>query len=158
MRIRELQLYGFKSFPHKTTIRLGTGINAIIGPNGCGKTNILDALRWVLGEQSFTTLRCTKNDDVVFGGSGSTPAKGYAEVCLLLENEEGLLGFGAEIEIRRRHYREGESEYYLDRNRVRLKDVQDVFFNSGTGTRAYSIFDLANLRSIIAGDLRPMFE
>jgi chromosome segregation protein len=158
MRIRELQLYGFKSFPHKTSIRFGTGISAIIGPNGCGKSNVLDALRWVLGEQSFSILRCTRNEDVVFGGTAKVPALGYAEVRLILENEQNLPGFGSEIEVRRRYFRSGESEYFLNRNLCRLKDIQDLFFNTGTGTKAYSIFDLRSLRAIIAGELRPMFE
>jgi chromosome segregation protein len=171
MRIKELQIYGFKSFPHKTTIRFSRGISAIIGPNGCGKSNVLDALRWVLGEQSFSTLRCGKNEDVVFGGTASVPALGYAEVRLIMDNPTTDDGrrttdderrttndLGSEIEIRRRYFRSGESEYFLNRNPCRLKDIQDVFFNSGTGTKAYSIFDLSSLRAIIAGELRPMFE
>jgi chromosome segregation protein len=158
MRIKELQLYGFKSFPHKTAIRFSTGINAIIGPNGCGKSNILDALRWVLGEQSFSVLRCGKNEDVVFAGAASVPALGYAEVRLTLDNLDELPGYGSEIEVRRRYFRSGESEYFLNRNACRLKDIQDIFYNTGTGTKAYSIFDLRSLRAIIAGELRPMFE
>lgn len=171
MRIKELQLYGFKSFPHKTTIRFSPGINAIIGPNGCGKSNVLDALRWVLGEQSFSLLRCGKNEDIIFSGTAQVPALGYAEVRLILDNVQAQ-AIGAspersvpqaqldrsEIEIRRRYFRSGESEYYLNRGQCRLKDVQDVFFDSGTGTKAYSIFDLRSLRQIIAGELRPMLE
>jgi chromosome segregation protein len=158
MRIKEMLLYGFKSFPHKTAIRFSAGINAIIGPNGCGKSNILDALRWVLGEQSFSLLRCGKNEDVIFSGTAQIPALGYAEVRLVMENSGDLPSFGSEIEIRRRYFRSGESEYYLNRNQCRLKDIQDVFFDSGIGTKAYSIFDLRSLRSIIAGELRPMLE
>ena len=158
MRIKELQLYGFKSFPHKTAIRFSPGINAIIGPNGCGKSNVLDALRWVLGEQSFSLLRCGKNEDVIFSGTAQIPALGYAEVRLTMENQNDLPNFGSEVEIRRRFFRSGESEYFLNRNQCRLKDVQDVFYDSGTGTKAYSIFDLRSLRQIIAGELRPMLE
>ncbi len=158
MRIKELQLYGFKSFPHKTAIRFSPGINAIIGPNGCGKSNVLDALRWVLGEQSFSLLRCGKNEDVIFSGTAQVPALGYAEVRLILEDAQSATIDRSEIEIWRRFYRSGESEYYLNRNQCRLKDVQDVFYDSGTGTKAYSIFDLRSLRQIIAGELRPMLE
>jgi chromosome segregation protein len=158
MRIKELQLYGFKSFPHKTAIRFSPGINAIIGPNGCGKSNVLDALRWVLGEQSFSLLRCGKNEDVIFSGTAQVPALGYAEVRLILEDAQSAGLDRSEIEIWRRFYRSGESEYYLNRNQCRLKDVQDVFYDSGTGTKAYSIFDLRSLRQIIAGELRPMLE
>ena len=158
MRIKELQLYGFKSFPHKTSIKFSPGINAVIGPNGCGKSNVLDALRWVLGEQSFSLLRCGKNEDVIFSGTAQIPALGYAEVRLTMENQGDLPNLGSEVEIRRRFFRSGESEYFLNRNICRLKDIQDVFFDSGTGTKAYSIFDLRSLRSIIAGELRPMLE
>jgi len=158
VRIKELQLYGFKSFPHKTVIKFSPGINAIIGPNGCGKSNVLDALRWVLGEQSFSLLRCAKNEDVIFSGTAQIPALGYAEVRLIMDNPGDLPNYGSEIEIRRRFFRSGESEYFLSRNLCRLKDIQDVFFDSGTGTKAYSIFDLRSLRSIIAGELRPMLE
>ena len=158
MRINELQLYGFKSFPHKTAIRFSPGINAIIGPNGCGKSNVLDALRWVLGEQSFSLLRCGKNEDVIFSGTTQVAALGYAEVRLILDNAQDADLARSEIEIWRRFYRSGESEYYLNRNQCRLKDVQDVFYDSGTGTKAYSIFDLRSLRQIIAGELRPMLE
>jgi chromosome segregation protein len=162
MRIRELQLYGFKSFPHKTTVRLSPGLSAIVGPNGCGKSNILDALRWVLGEQSFSLLRCTRNEDVIFGGTSSAPALGYAEVRLILENLDGAGGvaanLGSEVELRRRYFRSGESEYFLNRNPCRLKDIQDLFFDSGTGTKSYSIFDQRTLRTIFAGELRAMFD
>jgi chromosome segregation protein len=164
MRIKELQLYGFKSFPHKTAIRFSAGMSAIIGPNGCGKSNVLDALRWVLGEQSFSLLRCSKNEDIIFSGTAQIPALGYAEVRLILDNAQAQATGSnpelerSEIEIRRRYFRSGESEYYVNRNQCRLKDVQDVFFDSGTGTKAYSIFDLRSLRQIIAGELRPMLE
>ncbi len=157
MHIRELQLLGFKSFADKTTLRFSEGMNAVIGPNGCGKTNVLDALRWVLGEQSFTLLRCAKNEDLVFSGTSDLPATNYAEVKLLLAND-GLPRYGSEIEIRRRYFRSGESEYYLNRQPCRLKDVQEVFLASGIGTKAYSIFDLRQMREIIAGNIRKMFE
>ena len=157
MHIRELTLVGFKSFADKATLRFSPAMNAVIGPNGCGKTNILDALRWVLGEQSFTMLRCGKNEDLIFGGTAAMPATNYSEVKLVLANEEGE-GAAAEIEIKRRYFRSGESEYYLNRQPCRLRDIQDVFLSSGTGTKAYSIFDLRQMREIISGNIRKMFE
>ena len=157
MHIKELQLLGFKSFQDKAALRFSAGVNAIIGPNGCGKTNILDALRWVLGEQSFSLLRCARNEDVIFGGTASVPPTNVAEVRLVLANEDDS-NLGAEIEIRRRYFRSGESEYFLNRQACRLKDIQEVFFSSGTGTKAYSIFDLRQMREIISGNIRKMFE
>ena len=155
--IKELQLTGFKSFQEKTTLRFSAGMNAIIGPNGCGKTNILDALRWVLGEQSFNLLRCGKTEDLIFGGTAQVPATNYADVRLVLANDS-LPEYPAEIEIRRRFFRTGESEYYLNRQSCRQKDIQEVFLASGMGTKAYSIFDLRQMREIIAGNIRKMFE
>lgn len=158
MRLKELQIFGFKSFPNKTTIKFSDGITAIIGPNGCGKTNILDALRWVLGEQSFSILRCNKNEELIFAGTAKHPPLGYTEVKLILENNDDLPDFGSEIEIKRKYFRSGESEFYINRNPCRLKDIQDIFFNSGTGSKAYSIFDLKQMREIIAGGTKKMFE
>ena len=157
MHIRELQLLGFKSFQDKTVLHFSPGINAVIGPNGCGKTNILDALRWVLGEQSFSLLRCGRNEDVIFGGTATVPPTNYAEVKLVLGNDDDS-ELGSEIEIKRRYFRSGESEYYLNRQQCRLKDIQEVFFSSGTGSKAYSIFDLRQMREIISGNIRKMFE
>ncbi len=157
MHIRELQLIGFKSFQGKTRLCLSSGMNAVIGPNGCGKTNILDALRWVLGEQSFSLLRCARNEDLIFSGTDRVPPTNYADVRLVLANDE-LPQYGSEIEIRRRYFRSGESEYFLNRQTCRLKDVQEVFLASGIGTKAYSIFDLRQMREIIAGHIRRMFD
>lgn len=154
MYIRELQLIGFKSFQDKATLRFSPRMNAVIGPNGCGKTNILDALRWVLGEQSFTLLRCAKNEDLIFGGTATVAGTNYAEVKLTLGDDET----GQDIEIRRRYFRSGESEYYLNRQACRLRDIQEVFLSTGTGTKAYSIFDLRQMREIISGNIRRMFE
>uniref|UniRef100_A0A7C4CC33 Chromosome partition protein Smc n=1 Tax=candidate division WOR-3 bacterium TaxID=2052148 RepID=A0A7C4CC33_UNCW3 len=157
MYIKELQLVGFKSFQEKATLRFSAGMNAIIGPNGCGKSNVLDALRWVLGEQAFSVLRCARNEDLIFGGTATTPALNYAEVRLVLSTEDRP-ELGAEVEIRRRYFRSGESEYYLNRQPCRLRDITDVFLSAGIGTKAYSIFDLRQMREIISGNVRRMFE
>ncbi|MEO0020535.1 MAG: chromosome segregation protein SMC [candidate division WOR-3 bacterium] len=157
MYIKELQLFGFKSFQEKTTLRFSAGMNCIIGPNGCGKSNVLDALRWVLGEQSFSVLRCARNEDLIFAGTSQVPALNYAEVRLVLSTEDRP-ELGSEVEIRRRFFRSGESEYYLNRQPCRLRDIQDLFLSAGIGTKAYSIFDLRQMREIIAGNIRQMFE
>jgi chromosome segregation protein len=159
VRIKELQLIGFKSFQDKATLRFSPGLNAVIGPNGCGKTNILDALRWVLGEQSFTMLRCAKNEDLIFGGTATVAPVNFAEVKLVLDDVSRGDGQPAtEVEVRRRYFRSGESEYYLNKQPCRLRDIQEVFFSSGAGTKAYSIFDLRQMREIISGNIRKMFE
>jgi chromosome segregation protein len=159
VRIKELQLVGFKSFQDKATLRFSPGLNAVIGPNGCGKTNVLDALRWVLGEQSFTLLRCAKNEDLIFGGTATVAPVNFAEVKLVLDDVAQAEGQpAAEVEIRRRYFRSGESEYYLNKQPCRLRDIQDVFFSSGAGSKAYSIFDLRQMREIISGNIRKMFE
>lgn len=159
MRIKELQLTGFKSFQDKATLRFSPGLNAVIGPNGCGKTNVLDALRWVLGEQSFTLLRCSKNEDLIFGGTATVAPVNFAEVKLVLDDiGQGEGQPATEVEVRRRYFRSGESEYYLNKQPCRLRDIQEVFFSSGAGTKAYSIFDLRQMREIISGNIRRMFE
>ncbi|MBN2465651.1 chromosome segregation protein SMC [candidate division WOR-3 bacterium] len=159
MRIKELQLIGFKSFQDKATLRFSPGLNAVVGPNGCGKTNVLDALRWVLGEQSFTLLRCAKNEDLIFGGTATVAPVNIAEVKLVLDDVAQTEGQpAAEVEIKRRYFRSGESEYYLNKQPCRLRDIQEVFFSSGAGTKAYSIFDLRQMREIISGNIRKMFE
>ncbi|MEO0070819.1 MAG: chromosome segregation protein SMC [candidate division WOR-3 bacterium] len=166
MFIKELELFGFKSFKDKTTLRFAPGMNCIVGPNGCGKSNILDALRWVLGEQSFAVLRCSKNEDLIFAGTARVPPLNYAEVRLVLSvagnseiNNAWWQGqTPSEIEIRRRFFRSGESEYYLNRQPCRLRDIQDLFLSHGIGTKAYSTFDLHQIREIISGNIRKMFE
>lgn len=157
MYIKELQLIGFKSFQEKTTLRFAPGMNCIIGPNGCGKSNVLDALRWVLGEQSFSVLRCAKNEDLIFAGTARVSPVNFAEVRLILSTEDHP-ELGSEVEIRRRYFRSGESEYYLNRQPCRLRDIQDLFLSVGIGTKAYSIFDLRQMREIIAGNIRQMIE
>ncbi len=153
MKLKELHLLGFKSFPEKTVVKFSKGITAILGPNGCGKTNILDALRWVLGEQSLSLIRCVKNEELIFAGTKKLPPLNFCEVKLILEDEEG--SFMSEIEIKRRYFRTGESEYYINRQPCRLKDIEELFFQ--TGSRAYSLFSLADMRRIIHGEVRQFF-
>lgn len=127
MRVRLLQLQGFKTFATKTAFQFEEGITAIVGPNGSGKSNLADALRWVLGEQSYSTLRSRRTEDVIFSGSSARSRMGMTEVSLLLENEDGYLPIDfSEVEITRRAHRSGVNEYFLNRRRVRLQDVRDI--------------------------------
>lgn len=156
MKLKELHLLGFKSFPDKTVIKFSEGITAILGPNGCGKTNILDALRWVLGEQSLSLLRCGKHEELIFAGTKNRPPLNFCEVKLILENDDPDLPYGSEIEIKRRYFRTGEMEYFLNRNPCRLKDIEELFFR--TGSKAYSLFSLSDIRRIIHGEVRRFFD
>ena len=127
MYVRQLHLQGFKTFATRTSFSFGRGITAIVGPNGSGKSNLADALRWVLGEQSYSTLRSRRTEDVIFSGSSSRPPAGMAEVTLVLDNEDGALPLDfPEVEITRRAYRSGANEYFLNRRRVRLQDIEEV--------------------------------
>lgn len=127
MYVRQLHLQGFKTFATRTSFSFGRGITAIVGPNGSGKSNLADALRWVLGEQSYSTLRSRRTEDVIFSGSSSRPPAGMAEVTLVLDNEDGALPIDfPEVEITRRAYRSGVNEYFLNRRRVRLQDIEEV--------------------------------
>ena len=125
MFLKSLDIHGFKSFKDKTRVEFATGITALLGPNGCGKSNVVDAVKWVLGEQSSRTLRADKMEDVIFNGTEDHKALGMAEVTLRLENDAGLLPLDVpEIEIKRRLYRSGESEYFINSAPVRLKEVR----------------------------------
>ena len=162
MRLTKLELNGFKSFARKTEIRFGDGVTAIIGPNGSGKSNISDAVRWVLGEQSAKALRGSKMEDVIFSGTQQRKALAYCEVTLIFDNTDGKLSipFG-EVAITRRVYRSGESEYCLNKNTCRLRDIQDLFRDTGIGKDGYSIISQGKLDEILAnksGDRRAAFE
>jgi len=164
MRIKQLILNGFKSFPEKTVITFDPNVNAIVGPNGCGKTNVLDGLRWVMGEASFTQMRCAKTEDLIFSGNRAHPPVNYAEVALILENNEEssnnnqpLYNLGTEIEVKRRFFRSGESEFYINRKPCKLKDIQDLFTSGGGSGHTYSIFDLPTMRQIIGSNLKDLF-
>lgn len=153
MRLKSLELIGFKSFSERTVLQFMPGITAIVGPNGCGKSNIVDALRWVMGEQSARHLRGQQMEDVIFSGSESLPATGMAEVSLLLDNEDGRgpaeYGHLPEIMITRRLFRSGESEYLINRVPCRLKDIHELFLGTGVGNKAYSIVEQGRVEEIV---------
>ena len=137
MVLRTLEMQGFKSFPDKTVLNFGKGITAVVGPNGSGKSNISDAVRWVLGETSTKSLRGSKMEDVIFGGTSARKALGFAQVQLTLDNSDGTLKDRGEIvTVTRRYYRSGESEYKIDGEQVRRKDIRELFMDTGLGATA----------------------
>jgi chromosome segregation protein len=160
--LKSLELQGFKSFPDKTELNFDRGISAIVGPNGSGKSNISDAIRWVLGEQSSKALRGAKMEDVIFGGTQLRGPVGYAEVSLILDNSEGRLSMdSSEVMVTRRYYRSGESEYYLNKTSVRLKDVHELFMDTGIGRDGYSMIGQGRIDEILSAkssDRRDIFE
>ncbi len=162
MFLKSLELYGFKSFADKTRLEFGEGITSLLGPNGCGKSNVVDAIKWVLGEQSTKTLRAGKMEDVIFNGTENRQALNVAEVSLVIGNEGRLLPIDhSEVEIRRRLFRSGESEFYINRNLVRLRDVRELFWDTGIGKSAYSILEQGKIDQILSTrpeDRRYIFE
>lgn len=162
MYISELDLHGFKSFAHKTKVKFDSGITAIVGPNGCGKSNIVDALRWVLGEQRPTLLRSASMSNVIFNGTSSRKALGMAEVSLTLQNNKDILPTEYnEITITRRLYRSGDSEYLINNTACRLKDIMELFMDTGMGADAYSVIELKMVEEILNdrnNDRRRLFE
>ncbi|MHC4105684.1 MAG: AAA family ATPase, partial [Planctomycetota bacterium] len=144
MRLEKIILNGFKSFADKTDFVFDCPITAIVGPNGCGKSNVVDAVKWVLGEQSVKSLRSGHMADVIFGGSSSRKPLGAAEVSLFISNPEGsgtrkLPIDAEEVQITRKIYKSGESEYRINNKICRLRDIRELFMDTGIGTRAYSI-------------------
>ena len=162
MFLKSLELYGFKSFADKTRLEFADGITSLLGPNGCGKSNIVDAIKWVLGEQSTKTLRAGKMEDVIFNGTESRKPLNVAEVTLVVSNKDGLLPTShAEVEIKRRLFRTGESEFYINRIPVRLRDIRELFFDTGIGKSAYSILEQGKIDQILSHkpeDRRYIFE
>ena len=162
MHFKKLELIGFKSFAEKTAIEFPAGVTAIVGPNGCGKSNIADAIRWVLGEQSVKSLRGSDMQDVIFNGSSVKEPLNFAEVSLTLSNESRILSIEYdEVMISRRLYRSGESEYLLNQNAVRLKDIQELLMGTGIGTDSYAIIEQGRMDVILNSkpeDRRAIFE
>ena len=162
MNISKLEIFGFKSFAKKETILFNSGITGIVGPNGCGKTNIVDAIRWVLGEQKTKRLRSSKMEEVIFNGASNVKPLGLCEVFLTIENNKGLLPLEySEVEIGRRLYRSGESEYFINRNNCRLKDISNLFVDTGLTSDAYSVIELNMIEQILSDkddSRRKMFE
>ena len=162
MYLKSLEVQGFKSFPDKTLIRFGDDITAIVGPNGSGKSNISDAILWVMGEQSYKTLRGAKMEDVIFGGTQKRPAVGFAEATLTLDNSDRALAYEAdEVMVTRRYYRSGDSEFYINKQSARLKDIHELFMDTGLGKEGYSNIGQGRIDEILAlksGDRREIFE
>lgn len=165
MKIKKITIHGFKSFVDKVTLNLSSGTSGIIGPNGCGKSNIVDAIRWVLGEQNARHLRGKLMEDIIFNGSEARKPLGMAEVVLTFSNEDGQAGarFASftEIEISRRLYRSGESEYYINKVQCRLRDIIDLFTDTGVGTSAYSIIEQGQVGWLVSAkpeERRIIFE
>ena len=162
MYLKALEIQGFKSFPDKTVLTFGEDITAIVGPNGSGKSNISDAIRWVMGEQSTRVLRGGKMEDVIFGGTAKRKQTGYAEVSLVLDNTSHIFDMDeSEVMVTRRYYRSGESEYYINRRSVRLKDVNELFMDTGLGREGYSIIGQGKIDEILSvksADRREVFE
>ena len=162
MYLKSLELQGFKSFPDKTLIRFGDDITAIVGPNGSGKSNISDAILWVMGEQSSKTLRGAKMEDVIFGGTQKRSAVGFAEATLTLDNTDRALSYDAdEVMVTRRYYRSGDSEYYINKQSSRLRDIHEMFMDTGLGREGYSNIGQGRIDEILSlksADRREIFE
>ena len=162
MYLKSLEVQGFKSFPDKTLIRFGDDITAIVGPNGSGKSNISDAILWVMGEQSTKTLRGAKMEDVIFGGTQKRAAVGFAEATLTLDNTDRALAYDAdEVMVTRRYYRSGDSEYYINRQSARLRDIHELFMDTGLGREGYSNIGQGRIDEILSlksADRREIFE
>ena len=162
MYLKSLEVQGFKSFPDKTLIRFGDDITAIVGPNGSGKSNISDAILWVMGEQSTKTLRGAKMEDVIFGGTQKRAAVGFAEATLTLDNTDRALAYDAdEVMVTRRYYRSGDSEFYINKQSARLRDIHEMFMDTGLGREGYSNIGQGRIDEILSlksADRREIFE
>ena len=162
MYLKAIEMQGFKSFPDKTVLDFGKGITAVVGPNGSGKSNLSDAMRWVLGEQSTKTLRGSKMEDVIFSGTDSRRAVGFAEVTLKLDNSDLALNNPEKlVTVTRRYYRSGESEYKINGEQARLRDIHELFMDTGLGRDGYSMVSQGKIETLISGksdDRRDMLE
>ena len=162
MQLKRVEIQGFKSFADKTNVEFLDGVTTIVGPNGSGKSNVSDAIRWVLGEQSAKSLRGSKMEDVIFAGTEARRMLGLAEVTLVLDNTDSMLPIEYnEVSVTRRVYRSGESEYYINKNQCRLKDIQELFMDTGVGRDGYSIIGQGKIDEILSSkseDRRSIFE
>jgi chromosome segregation protein len=162
MQLLSLSISGFKSFAKPTKLDFAQGITCVVGPNGCGKSNVVDSLRWVLGEQRSAVLRSDRMESVIFNGTAARNPAGLAEVKIVLDNNAGRLNVPyAEVEIARRLYRDGTSEYLLNNNECRLKDITDILHDSGMGPNLYTILELKMVEDILREDgegRRALFE
>lgn len=162
MYLKSIEINGFKSFSDKVKLDFKKGITSIVGPNGSGKSNILDAILWVLGEQSHKNIRAKEGTDVIFSGGKNKPPKSMAQVALTIDNSDNFLPIGyTEVKIERRIYRSGENEYLINNNRARLKDINELFMDTGIGKNAYSIIGQGKVEQIILSnpkELRNIIE
>ena len=162
MKLKRIEMQGFKSFADKTVIDFKDGITTVIGPNGSGKSNISDAIRWVLGEQSMKNLRGSKTEDIIFAGTQNRKSLGFAEVSMVMNNEDGRLPIEySEVTVTRRIYRSGESGYFINKTPCRLKDIQELFMDTGIGKDGYSIIGQGKIDEILSNkseDRRKIFE
>ncbi len=162
MRLKRLELFGFKSFADRTVLDFENTVVGIVGPNGCGKSNVVDGVRWVLGEQRASSMRGGEMADVIFKGSASRPALAMAEVTMVLDNAcDSLEGRGAEVAITRRVFKSGEGEYLIDGERVRLKDVREMLYGTGLGSRGYAFLEQGKIDAVLSANAverRTIFE
>ena len=162
MYLKEVELFGFKSFPEKTSLKFEAGITVVVGPNGCGKSNVFDAIKWALGEQSPKSLRGAKMEDIIFNGTENHPPLNYTEVSLTFCNEDGYLPIDyKEVLVARRLYRSGESQYFINKNAVRLKDVSELFMGTGIGEATYSFVEQGKIEIFLSykpEDKRLIFD
>ncbi|MBI4879769.1 MAG: AAA family ATPase, partial [Planctomycetes bacterium] len=162
MLLSRIEIHGFKSFADRTEFELDRGVTCLVGPNGCGKSNVVDAVKWALGEQRPTALRGDSMGDVVFKGNGSRPAMGFAEVTLVFDNANGGLAIEtSEVAISRRLFRSGESEYLINRQPCRLKDVRELLVDTGLGQNAYAVLEQGRIDAVLAAnpaERRSVFE
>ena len=162
MYLSKLDIYGFKSFAQKVNFKFTGGVSAIVGPNGCGKTNVVDAIRWVLGEQKTSVLRLEQMENIIFNGSKSRKALSMAEVVLTIQNTKNILPSEySEVSISRRLFRDGDSNYYLNKVKCRLRDITDLFMDTGMGADSHSVIELKMVEAILSGKIeecRNLFE